>query len=263
MLRHLFFAIIAASNGEEFINLIEELLKDGGKWILASAGTTGVEPPSDACVHVTITDTGGYSKCILVNHNITPHRVKIIEFHGTNENNVIEIISRGPIHQYMIKGYLDGEVHEALRNEVDWDAAINSPLCYYREYQNINNFRYIIAPIDKTTEHILLIGVRIRMPAPEYQVAILTKTKIKPERLDKMTEDVNIRNYLSLKNKCMLDYAEQLIFPTNVTLPPYCLPSMHKRCAEGMHWQNNSEYGVLKVPPNLKELETILVKHLP
>lgn len=241
-------------------DLVGELVKNGGRWIVSAAGNNGNLPPYASCVELTVTDTGTRSGCILVGHNHSVHKVKVVKLSGVNENNKIEVLSKGPIHQYMIKGNNDSELDKEVRNEIDWDTAISSPMCWNSRSRKTRNVRYIITPIDGTTEHLYLVAVKARSPIPEYQVSILTKTKIRKRDLLKMINIVNYRNFVQLENS-----------DSPGLFSNHSLPRVQMACAQrfNIHDPNdniNQEILDMQFDKNSppfpdKDFKTILVKH--
>lgn len=250
----------ADNNINKFINVIDILLKDSGKWFLAAAGSSGVMPKFESCVQLTITDTGVKAGCILVAHDHTIQKRKILKFYGKNQSNKTEIISLGPIYQYMVKGD-EKEIDDELKNEVDWDAAISSPICWHGQTRALLETKYIVSPIDATTEHFYLVAVSAASPDPEYQVAILTKTKIRKETLQKIVKTVNYKNFEKLSAR---SDSPGLFVKRD-------LPRVKIICAEGYDPTSSAEIRFQKQPkiefkknsPPYPEaaLKTILVKH--
>lgn len=239
MLRYFYIFVLCATvqsfQLKDKQTLVDLLLEQGGFWYLAAAASTFVPPPYHSCVNVTVTALPDKSHCVMTNVNLTVRQVRNIQIRGVNQAGEVEIRTKGPINEYQIKA---NKAELRLSNEVDWEAAVNQPLCWepYSFPRKFVTYRYVITPVDELDDSLFMVGIKQKMPVPEYEIAILTRKILHRTTVQEKIDKMNWRNFEMMEG-CR--EAGDLWPPKNMTEPPphwsffiYCLPRLHLKCAE-------------------------------
>lgn len=229
IMQHLFIYVILAtitrSNTQSDINVINELCKDDGKWILAAASSNALDarPPSRTCISVTVTDTGKTSNCIFNNYDHTVRKVRMLEVVGMDEQNNTEVHTMGPVHQW-----LDASLVSPGTDTMTFNSMAKSSICWdpvklkFKPYTftatiigpDPNNRTEYISKISEKSFYIYFLGVNCRMLRSEIHSGLLTKRKPKRREVENMImklEQMFKKDFPPLQTKCTSDSTPKFI----------------------------------------------------